>query len=762
MLRPMQPLAIAVWILLISILIGCASDEDKKKAYLDEGKAFIQKKDYKNAVIKLKNAIQIDPTFTEAYVQLADTQMNLGATREAFVAYSRVESLAPENLEVKLKLATLFLLGKNNEEASKRVYEVLDKKPDHQTALIMLGGLMEQKPDIIKAEEIYRAVIEKDQKATAAFYGLARVLAKQQKWEKSEQALLSAAAIDDQDEGPKVALYKFYVARKDKEKAEKTLRSAVEAHPDNVELMFLLGNFYTGLRLFDKAEKIYLQALEKDPEGTKPLIVLGDYYKRTDKPEEAMTMYQKALAIAPEDLAIKAHIARFHLQREELQDAEKLVDEILSERSKHLSARLLKAELLILKQSFKDALDILAELEKEEPKNARTAHFKALALLGLGNRSQAKASLAKAIELNPRQTISRLQLAEIHFRARDYALATAQAKEILAHRPGNYSANRIAGNCALAQGQFETARHHYKILMQLLPNHPESYFRMGLLERKESNYDAALSQFNKALELNPHLTGVYANIVAIHILRKEFDKALAFCDLQIKQHGETKHTAAFAQYLKGSIQMRLGQTKQAEESFSQAMTNDPEYLPPYYATANLLINAGSIDQAISHYNGLLEKKPNLFRAHMLLGTLFDSQGKNKLAEKHYRAALSLNPEFIAAANNLAYLLADKGQNLDEALQLARKAKEKKPSDPNVADTLGYVYLKKGLLDSAVLEFQDSLDAQPDSAMVRYHLAMALNEKGEKKKARKELMHVLQDAKFTKADEARKMLDELNE
>ena len=92
---------------------------------------------------------------------------------------------------------------------------------------------------------------------------------------------------------------------------------------------------------------------------------------------------------------------------------------------------------------------------------------------------------------------------------------------------------------------------------------------------------------------------------------------------------------------------------------------------------------------------------------------------------------------------------------------ARLAKEKLPNDPGVMDTVGWVYYKKGLFDSAIVEFADSLDKIPENVMVRYHLGMTYIKKGMMDKAKMELEKVLAaDAEFEKAEEIRKLLLEL--
>ena len=51
-----------------------------------------------------------------------------------------------------------------------------------------------------------------------------------------------------------------------------------------------------------------------------------------------------------------------------------------------------------------------------------------------------------------------------------------------------------------------------------------------------------------------------------------------------------------------------------------------------------------------------------------------------------------------AANNLAWMYAESGENLDRALQLAQAATRRLPKSPAVQDTLGWVYYEKGAGD----------------------------------------------------------------
>ena len=93
-------------------------------------------------------------------------------------------------------------------------------------------------------------------------------------------------------------------------------------------------------------------------------------------------------------------------------------------------------------------------------------------------------------------------------------------------------------------------------------------------------------------------------------------------------------------------------------------------------------------------------------------------------------------------NNLAYLLAETGGDLNEALRLAELALKKAPNQPNYRDTLGWVYTKKKMTDSAIQTLNALVLQEPKNPTYRYHLGYALLEKGESARARKELENAL--------------------
>ena len=143
---------------------------------------------------------------------------------------------------------------------------------------------------------------------------------------------------------------------------------------------------------------------------------------------------------------------------------------------------------------------------------------------------------------------------------------------------------------------------------------------------------------------------------------------------------------------------------------------------------------------------------------MLLGIVQDSRKEYAKAQNHYEAILKLNPKFAPAANNLAWLLSEQGGNLDIALSYAQTAREQKPDDPHIADTLGWIYYKKNAYLLAVNLLKEAAEKLPKDPAIHYHLGMAQSKSGDAAGAKKSLQTALQLSQtFPESDEAKKTL-----
>ena len=175
----------------------------------------------------------------------------------------------------------------------------------------------------------------------------------------------------------------------------------------------------------------------------------------------------------------------------------------------------------------------------------------------------------------------------------------------------------------------------------------------------------------------------------------------------------------------------------------------------------LLIRAylaqGKLDVAKTELEALAKSQPRLVGVQTMLGMISDIQGRKNEAVEQYVRVLELDPEAPVAANNLAWIYAERGENLDEALRLAEIAAAKMPEHADVQDTIGWIYYKKRLPALAIPRFERSVAANPKNPQYQYRLALAYNDAGQTKKAREAVDRALSlNPKFADAQAAEKL------
>ena len=135
----------------------------------------------------------------------------------------------------------------------------------------------------------------------------------------------------------------------------------------------------------------------------------------------------------------------------------------------------------------------------------------------------------------------------------------------------------------------------------------------------------------------------------------------------------------------------------------------------------------SLHEAIvdtGHLATLLISSENVSMAELALRILT----KQRDAAEYYQKAIALDSSNVVAINNLAYVLSRDSARVDEALTFARKAKELAPESPQIMDTLGWLYYRKGLYQQASRELEAAL-AKAEWPSIQFHLGLTYNRLG---------------------------------
>ena len=138
---------------------------------------------------------------------------------------------------------------------------------------------------------------------------------------------------------------------------------------------------------------------------------------------------------------------------------------------------------------------------------------------------------------------------------------------------------------------------------------------------------------------------------------------------------------------------------------------------------------------------LLELRPDDVEGHIMLGVVHSQLGDRDAAIASYRRAAELDQRNMVARNNLAVELAERG-DMPAALQYAQEAYRLTGGrDPEVNDTLGWLYLQQGLIDRSIALLERVREDAPALDAAAFHLAMAYRQAERPEDARRVLEEV---------------------
>jgi tetratricopeptide (TPR) repeat protein len=526
--------------------------------------------------------------------------------------------------------------------------------------------------------------------------------------------------------------------------AENILKAKVNNNPKQADGIVQLARHYN--RIQKPAEmKATLQRFLDDPKDfPNGRLWVGDFYMGLREYPAAISYYQEGVRAnsGGKDRSIyqdKVLVALLSQGKNE--EGLKLANEILKENPQDDNALSLRADLLLdsgKAENMDAALHSFQELSKRNPADATLRLHLGRAYRKKGDLQSARKEFQEAIRLQRGLVEAKYELGLISLMRGQAGDALQQANEILALRPDYRPGKLLRTESLIRTGDLNTARTQLSRLAKESPQDSQVQLQMALMALKERKGPAALDMLNRLRSTGD--PQVFVGLAAIYSSRREFDKAFEVLNDGLKRaadsfviHNQMAVTAVMA-----------GQFDRAIAEFGKVLTADPKSVETMRLIADVNELKGDQNEAINMYRKAYETAPNNVASALALAGGLAQAGRTTEARTIYLGIAKAHPEDPVVLNNTAYLLADMGGDLDEALRLAKSALEKSPEQSAYTDTIGYVYLKKGLKDSAIQTFSALVRKNPHFAIYRYHLGLALYENGDKAAARRELQTALAD------------------
>jgi tetratricopeptide (TPR) repeat protein len=744
----------------------------------------VKEKQYNEAIIEYKNVLQIDPNHAPAHYGLAKAYLQSNKLREGYWELRETARLDPNNLDARQEYGQLARMAGEREEALAQADAVIAADPTRYRAHLLRGQVLEQLKRPEEAKASYEKAVEVGQGESAPLLVLADYLERNGDRAAAEPYLKQLVetkpgftssvayggflARDPKRAAEAEAVYKsgldqatpdersvavrtlasFYYSQNRFDECEATLRQGLEQTPDDLELIYSLARFYAARGDKAKADQMVEQATQAKPGDVQPYLVLSAYRSQRGDSAGALAAAEDALKIKPDDQRAKLRKAELLLDigyregaKEKIAEGRGIADAVLATDPNSAEAMFVKAKIDLAENRPDAAATGLRRAIEIRPDWPQAHLLLGSALFVSGDRNGARSEVSRALELDAGLTDARKLLARIQASLGADDIAVEEGRKALSESD-DPAMHIIVAQSLVRLGKVDDA---YAELQKIpeADRSAEAWYAMGRVDLLKRRLVDARQNLERSDSLSPHNPEILDSLLMLDRIEGKTADSLT----RIQRAAEAEPQNAKLAQLLGVAYANNNQVAEAEQQFRHAAEIDPNDIGSYQALAQLLLATGRKDESIQTYEKAIAQRPDSAQLYLVLGTLLEASGDNDGAIKRYSEAVKLDDNLAVAKNNLAYLLADRGRDLDQALELAQAAKAAMPENANVADTLGWVLFKKGAPSAAIGYLREaegsSQPGDPTVDVVRWHLAQAYEANGETDRARETIARAVQ-------------------
>ena len=285
------------------------------------------------------------------------------------------------------------------------------------------------------------------------------------------------------------------------------------------------------------------------------------------------------------------------------------------------------------------------------------------------------------------------------------------------------------------------------------PSIPDSVKTEDLIAASQAavrnrNYMVAEQLLKRVVEKDPKHKTVRRNLGFVLTQQRKFDEAIAV----LREQTKINPFEDYAYNLLGRVYWNQQDYANAEESFRKQIEVSPLDQIAHANLGEMLVDARKYKEAIPELERALSLTPDRESLHVSIGRAYLALGETPKAIAAFEEALKLSRTPLVL-NNVAYYLAVHNAQLDKAQQYAESAVTTIATNlrnleagnltmddlRNVSslaaywDTLGWVYFRKGDLDSAEKYIKASWIVQQHSE-VGHHIGALAEKRGNKNEA----------------------------
>ncbi len=722
------PSALGLLIAALAIA-GCSEKAPTKDQILSRANEAFAAQRYIQAEKDYREVLRRAPDDLGAMRRLGILYYDQGQITQAYPLLKKYSGLQPDDAEMQVKFGLAVFATGDYAQAREAALQALSKHPGDEQALSLLADTArssEEVEDVGKAIENLRKA---DQDRSSYHLALGSLGFRKGEKAHAETAFKKALELDPKSGTAHVALAMLYWSNNDLKAADQALKTAADLAPTNspVRMRYV------------------------------------DFKLRTGAVAEAKAMLEDINKKLPEYLPPRVGLLKIACAEQQKEDCAARVQNVLAQDPVNFEAVYQDAIISAKKGDTSKAIRELEFLSNSFPRNALVRYQLASAyLLSAINASEvnvrnatesAENRVSEAIKLDPKLEPAVLLFAELKIRKGSAAAAIEPLKELIKERPQTSQSYYLLATAHLVQRQNAEAASTYQQMETLFPKDPQPSFLLGNVLLAQGQQADARKAFERAALISPDYLPAAEKLIDFEIADKQYTAAMGRAQQQIDK--DPKRAQPWA--LRAKVYLAQRDFAHAEPDLVKAIEIDPKFEAASLLLTQLYIATNKQDQAIAKLNAFAEQNKSI-PALVLLASIYEKDKNYTAARDAYEKLLAINGNNALALNNLAVVYSERFDQIDNALDLAKRARTNFPNNPNFADTLGWVMFRKGDYRNALPLLQEGAAKLTDNPEVQYHLAMAHYMLGDEAAARSAMQKAVQlPSAFPQKEEAQQRL-----
>ncbi len=646
-------------------------DLGRLDARLDLGRLYFAARQFDKANDEAISILREQPDNVGAHQLLGAALIGQQKPDEALESFIRVTQLLPNDSLAFINLALVQVSLRRFPDAEESFKKAVAVDPQSSQAIMDLANFYYLQNKLPLAQDALQAGLKNNPEAIEIYVDWANILSDAGKLKEAYAVLDSLRNRLPKSPAAAIAIGDYYAGRSNFDKSIAEYQRGLAVGNSNLEIEKRMEELYLNFNRVAEAAKLEEPLMKQAPKDPLVATLQGRLLLAQGKNQEAIIALGSAIKAAPDSAQPHYFLGLAYLQTQSLGQANsEFQDAVRLSPGFPLALRRL-AEINIAQNHPADALVYAQELVHDSPSDAQDRILLGEIFLRQGQLSAAEEQLLTAGRLAPSEPLTHLNLARVYAAAKKWPQADHEFKITCELGPANFALLSAYSDFLTAHQQGPKALELVRQFTAANPNNAEAHIKLGTLQLESKDTNAALSEFQLALQLDPQDIQGYVQLASLYESKKQTDEAIA--------------------------------------QYQKALSVRPNFAPLITMIGNLYLDKGDLATARNYFAKAMEADSHFAVANANMAWVDAQEGRDlDVALGLAQSAKSQMPDVPSISDTLGWVMYKK-HNYSGAIPLLQECVKKDPESAQYRYHLGLALVAAGQKNPGKTQLRAALE-----------------------------------------------------